>query len=134
MLPSPSFPKEEVGTMNTRLYRPDEIAARRPSPGDTIMWRNGRVTMVLRRLNDKGTSAEISPEPECLRCHEHLSYDAERIEWVCHSCGHVPSEKEVRKIAITSAATGRPAACGMRPAEGAARTDLDDGAKRGNPR
>ena len=90
--------------MNTRLYNPN-VDPWPPSPGDTIVFKNG-ATMVLRPWDENGDSSEVSYKPECLRCDEHLSYDPERTEWVCHSCGHVPSQGEVRKIAIVSAATG----------------------------
>jgi hypothetical protein len=62
--------------------------------------------LVLRPTNDTGTSVEVSPEPKCVRCDAVLIYKPEHTEWYCSDCRHTPCRKELRKCAITSAATG----------------------------
>ena len=73
--------------------------------GDTIKEK-GSAMLVLRPTNDTGTSVEVSPEPKCVRCDAVLIYKPEHTEWYCSGCGHTPGRKELRKCAITSAATG----------------------------
>ena len=108
--------------MNTKIYRPS-VDRWPPTPGDTMVWKEGverpsqlpAVVMVLWPLRAEDKSSEVTSDPKCLRCAACLTYESERIRWVCSGCGNVPSTEELRETAINNSAHSNSACMPNRP-------------------